>query len=268
LSKASGNLRPDLVVYLFAWSPLVLQHYIANAHNDLLVGALVAVAAYQLTSRRQAVLAPAVLVAAALVKYVTLPLIPISLWLIAKQRGKRQATIAAVIGGGVMLISALPYLNAWSAFRFDLISAQLNKVTAGSLYAFTFYLYRAATQLSSIPISIETFGFLLKILLWSIGLFVVAAEAYRFFRKREPSLDDWIATSSRILFAIIFIISSQFYSWYIGMFLPLTLMLPPGDRLRSFSVSLSGAHVFSLTSLSRKGIGYFLLTLFPAIIRT
>jgi hypothetical protein len=267
LSKALGNLRPDLTVYLFAWSPLVLQHHIANAHNDLLVGALVAVAAYQLTSQRQAIFAPAALGAAALIKYVTLPLIPVSLWLVAKQRGMRQAVTAAIVCCVVMLIPGIPYLNAWHAFRLDLISAQLNKITAGSFYSFLFYLYRAVSQAVSIPIPMKTFGFLLKILLWSIGCFIVAAEAYRFFRKREPSLDDWIATSSRILFAIIFIISSQFYSWYIGMFLPLTLMLPSEDRLKSFSVTLSGTHVFSLTSLSRKGIGYFVLTLLPAIIR-
>jgi hypothetical protein len=261
-------LRPDLVVYLFAWSPLVLEHHIANAHNDLIVGALVVVAAYQLRSRRQAIFAPAALVAAALIKYVTLPLIPISLWVVAKQHGKKQALIASAFGSIIVLMSAIPYIGKWSGFRFDLISAQLNKITAGSLYAFIFYLYRVASQSISMPVRIETFGFLLKILLWSIGLFVVAAEAYRFFRKREPSLDDWIATSSRILLAIIFIVSSQFYSWYIGMFLPLTLMLPTGDWLRSFSVSVNGAHVFSLTSLSRKGIGYFLLTLVPATIRT
>ena len=268
MSKAAGSLRPDLPVYLFAWSPLVLQHFIANAHNDLIVGCGVLVATYLLSSRQYASLAPAALVAVALIKYVTVPLVFISLWLVARQRGHRQASLALMVCGIVILLSASPYIGELRAFRLDLISAQLNKVTAGSLDAFVFYLYRTASRWIVPPSSIETFGFLLKMLLWSIGAFVIAVEAVAFFRKCEPSLDDWIATSSRILFVIIFIISSQFYSWYIGMFLPLTLMLRSEDWLRSFSISLNGAHLFSLTSISRKGIGYFLLTLFPALIRT
>src|SRR5262249_15275184 len=115
------------------------------------------------------------------------------------------------------------------------------------------------------PESIETFGLIVKILLWSIGAVATAGAIYRFCRRREPSLDDWIATCCGILTAIIFIASSQFYSWYIGMFFPLVLLLRTDHWLRTFSILLGGTHVFSLTSLSRKGVGYFLLTLIPLI---
>src|SRR5262249_53573929 len=158
-------------------------------------------------------------------------------------------------------VFCLPYLDSIATFRFNLISAQLAKTTAGSLYAFLFYIYRFVQPLLSPLPTAETFGFVLKMLLWFIGVAIVVTEAYRFCRKIEPVVEDWIASSSWIIFAIIFIASSQFYSWYLGMFLPLVLLMRAGDWLRSFAVLAGGTHLFSLTSLSRKGIGYFLLTL-------
>jgi hypothetical protein len=58
---------------------------------------------------------------------------------------------------------------------------------------------------------------------------------------------------------VIFVASSQFYAWYIGMVLPLALAMSPGHPLRVFVVLLSGTHLVSFTSVSRKAIGYFLL---------
>jgi hypothetical protein len=71
------------------------------------------------------------------------------------------------------------------------------------------------------------------------------------------TVGDIIAASSTVLFAVVCIASSQFYAWYIGMFFPLVLLLNESHWLRRFAVILGGAQVTSLTSLSRKGIGYF-----------
>jgi hypothetical protein len=263
LAKASGDLRPDLSLYLFAWSPLILQHHIANAHNDLVVGCLVVIATYLLSTEHD-MWAPAVLLASAMIKYVTLPLVPLCIWFIGRRRGWTRAVSALLMTIPVLALS-LPYLAGSAAFRFDLISAQLVKTTAGSLYAFLFYIYRFTARFMFAPVSAETFGFVLKMLLWFIGAAIVAVEGYRFCRRTKPALDDWITTSSWILFSIVFIASSQFYSWYLGMFFPLVLLMRTDHWLRSFSVLAGGTHVFSLTSLSRKGIGYFLLTLAAAV---
>src|SRR5262249_13839666 len=59
--SAFGFSRPDVGVYLFAWSPLILQHHIANAHNDILVGCLV-IASFYLLSGRVDFLAPSVMI--------------------------------------------------------------------------------------------------------------------------------------------------------------------------------------------------------------
>src|SRR5262249_12121336 len=59
--------RPDVVLYLYMWSPLILLQHVANAHNDLLMGFLI-VAGVWLVSDRKGVWAPAALVAATMVK--------------------------------------------------------------------------------------------------------------------------------------------------------------------------------------------------------
>jgi hypothetical protein len=73
-------------------------------------------------------------------------------------------------------------------------------------------------------------------------------------------LEDLIRVSVYILFVVIFVGSSQFYSWYIGMIFPAALLLREADWLRQLSILLAATHVLSMTSLSRKGIGYFILT--------
>jgi hypothetical protein len=259
LSKALGNPRPDVLMYLFIWSPLILLHHIANVHNDLLVGLSVLLATYLM--KRRPLWGPAILTAAAMLKFLTLPLIPLSLYFTWRVAGRRTAAAAAGLAGIVVAAVSLPYIPDLEHFHFNLISAQLGKTTAGSLYAFLFYGYRALARVGAPFGSLESFGFGLKIALWSTGAILILFESYGFLHKRRPTIEDWISTSSWILFVIIFVASSQFYSWYIAMWFPHVLLVRAENGLRSLSVSLSSAHTLSLTSLSRKGIGYFGLTL-------
>jgi hypothetical protein len=53
-----------------------------------------------------------------------------------------------------------------------------------------------------------------------------------------------------IMFVLICLVSSKFNAWYLGMILPLALPLDARDWLRRLIVLISGAQLFSLTSLS------------------
>ena len=248
--------RPDVVLYLFMWSPLILLHHIANAHNDLLMGFLI-VAAVSLVAHRKGMWAPAVLVAAMMVKYVAVLLIPGFLYFIARREGSRRMLAGILLAGAFAFAVSLPYAWDITRFRFDLMAAQLNKITAGSLFSFFFYIYRALSRLAAPLGSLESFGNGLRIVLWAVSAMLILRQARRFIVKLKPDLEDLIGLSSWILFAIIFIGSTQFYSWYIGMLFPLALLLREADALRRFVVLLSATHVLSLTSLRGKGIGYF-----------
>ena len=91
-------------------------------------------------------------------------------------------------------------------------------------------------------------------------------KGFDFVAKGKPELKDLISTSCWILFMIVFVASSQFYSWYIGMLFPLALLMGAEEWIRSLMIRLSATHVLSLTSLSRKGIGYFVLTTGAALV--
>ena len=250
-AKGFGLKRPDVATYLFLWSPLILQHHIANAHNDLLMGFLT-VAALVLLAGQAAVWSPAVLMVSAFVKYATLPLVPLSVLFIAKTRGWKQAVVGSVIASVIGVAMSFPYVTEVQRFRFDLMRAQLDKVTAGSLYAFVFYLYRWLSGADS-PLT------WLKVLLWGVALVWILWETWSFWSKPQPEVRDIARLCCVVLVAIILVGSSQFYSWYLGMILPIALLVER-DGVSDFVVTLGGTHVLSLTSLSRKGIGYFVLT--------
>jgi len=254
LTRVLGQARPDIALYLFTWSPLILLHHIANAHNDLLMGALIVLSVWLLNGKGS-IWAPAVLMMATMLKYAALPLLPLALIFIVRKEGWGRAMIGAVAAVLSGLLLSLPYWGSIGRFRFDLIFAQLSKTTAGSLYALVYYVYRA-TSLGSL----ETFGSMLKLVIWIVSLGFVTHAGLQFWKQKKPTLSSLIATCSVILFIVIFVASSQFYSWYIGMFLPLALLLDAQHWLRQLAVLLGGTHALSLTSLSRKGIGYFILT--------
>jgi hypothetical protein len=72
-----------------------------------------------------------------------------------------------------------------------------------------------------------------------------------------------------ILFALIFVASSQFFSWYIGMLFPLALLADRKTLLPDAVVLLTGGHMLSFTFLRRKAIGYFIFaTLVPILYLT
>ena len=76
-------------------------------------------------------------------------------------------------------------------------------------------------------------------------------------------IDRWTS----ILFGLIFVASSQFYAWYIGMMFPLALLTHRKTILADVVLVLSGAHMLSFTFLRRKAIGYFLIaTALPVLL--
>ncbi len=254
MARYFDDSRPDRTLYLFAWSPLVLQHHIANAHNDLIVGCLLLFAVKLLLDSR-GIWAPAVLLVATLVKYITLPIIPVFIWYIGKREGRYHAVLSIMIAMAMLSILSAPFIGDVSGFRFDLIASQIGKTTAGSLYSFVYYVCRFVA-----PGWNDAFGLMVRLLLWSGSAAIVGWKLFEFCRKAKPELQDVISVSTWILFLIVFVASSQFYSWYIGMLFPLTLVLRSEEWMRSLMILLSTTHVFSLTSLSRKGIGYFVVT--------
>jgi hypothetical protein len=82
-----------------------------------------------------------------------------------------------------------------------------------------------------------------------------------FLSCKQPVLESFMMIQrwTTILFVLIFVGSSQFYAWYIGMMFPLAILTRGTTLAADWVIALSGGHILSFTFLRRKAIGYFLL---------
>jgi hypothetical protein len=104
-------------------------------------------------------------------------------------------------------------------------------------------------------------------ILWLIVVIVGIRELKRSW-SRQPSTPKEIAIRwTSILFAVMFVGSSQFYAWYIGMIFPLSLLCVGTSTLSDILVLLSGTHMVGFTFLRHNHFAYFLLaTATPALL--
>src|SRR2546421_12224177 len=64
----------------------------------------------------------------------------------------------------------------------------------------------------------------------------------------------FIRKSLLAMFVLIFVASSKFYAWYLGMLLPLAPFMDPRYWLRRLVVLISGSELFSLTFMPQAHI--------------
>jgi len=89
---------------LFAWNPLVLFEYSANSHNDVVIVLFVLLALFALT-KEHPIVAFALILASASIKYATLPLIPLFfLYGIMHQSNHRKRLIYLLWIAGVSVV--------------------------------------------------------------------------------------------------------------------------------------------------------------------
>ena len=267
LWKASP-LVPDrnvkTVLYLYTWNPLVVLEYLANVHNDILIAFFVVLAAYALVSGRSFWIIPT-LTAAALIKYVTVILVPFAFIFVVRQKGLAQAIWSVVLAGVLVAVTAIPYFGQMSAFKYRLIAAQLSEST-GSLHSFLFYSYRAIVGLLPIFGSLSTFSAVIQTALWLLVAAFFVHQLYATWSdsslKQETVIQIWMS----ILFAVIVVGSSKFWAWYLGMLLPLALLRIGKSRIAYIILLMSCTHMLSFGSFRTKAIGYVLVaTIIPIL---
>src|SRR5262249_11244574 len=89
-ATALPHTRGKVLLYIYCWNPFIVLQNLADLHNDVIVGFLVVLAAYLLLKGRAVWTLP-LLVAAALIKYATLVLIPFALLFLLRSKGWRSA---------------------------------------------------------------------------------------------------------------------------------------------------------------------------------
>src|ERR1043166_5378614 len=150
-----GQDRPAVALYAFMWNPLVLMHHIANGHNDILVGCLVALALYLAVRGAELWIIP-VLVAATFLKYAPAlpvppalptfpkaapaPLVPPALVFIIKSKGWKTAAAGCALGALVAVLVSLPYVQDWRQFRLEDIRDNASLID-NSLHSLLIHIY-------------------------------------------------------------------------------------------------------------------------------
>ncbi|HME99287.1 MAG TPA: hypothetical protein VKK06_05380 [Terriglobia bacterium] len=253
------------ILYLYSWNPFAMLQYLADSHNDIIVAFLVVLAAYFLLKNRPIWSVP-LLVAAALVKYVTLVLVPFAFIFLIRRKGWREGVRAIVISVALVLAAAAPYATEYTSFKYRLILVQFSDST-GSLHAFVVYSFRALARMWPVLLgSVSNFGVVTKALLWIVFTIFVLHQLYVSWREPEEKPITMIQRWTSIMFVLIFVASSQFFAWYLGMMFPLALLTHRKTILAGCVIALSGTHMLSFTFLRRKAIGYFVFaTLIPIL---
>ncbi|MCA1594424.1 MAG: hypothetical protein LC754_17725 [Acidobacteria bacterium] len=261
-AKLSGHARPAVALYAFLWNPLVLMHHIANGHNDLLAGCLIALAFYLLLKDRCVWVVP-VLVAATLMKYAPALLIPPALIFVFRRKGWKVAALGCLLGALVFVLVSAPYLQDWRLLRLEDIRDNATLID-NSLHSLLIHIYENAARL--VPALDQFHGAVDALIKNTLRFGLLVFFVFQVYRARkDSSAYSLLERCTLILFVLICVASSKFNAWYLGMLLPPALLLEERHWLRRLIILISCTELLSLTFFKQAYmINYFGLIVVPA----
>jgi hypothetical protein len=249
-------------LYLVLWNPLVLMHHLANGHNDILIGCLVALSLYLAAAGALLWIVP-VLVAATLLKYAPAVLIPPALVFVVRRGGWKTAALSCLIGALLVAVVSAPYLKDWRQLKLEDIQDNATLID-NSLHSFLIHLFENLARLAPrlAPLHAAADWLIKTALRAGLLLFLV----YQWIRTPKEFTAEALARKSvLILYALVCVASSKFNAWYLAMLLPPALMLREGDWLRRLVVLTAAAELLSLTFFKQAYvINYAVMLLLPA----
>jgi hypothetical protein len=242
--------HPERVLYLLLWNPLLLMTGLVQGHNDILMALFSALAVYLALGRGWPLAMPA-LVAATLVKYLTGPLLPLAFLLLVRRHGWGKAVVSSALG--LLLGAALswPYLGDGPDFQVARSLANFTEMhnSLAAMLAFPFEVGGKLFPALAAHHAQATGA--IKLAGWALFGTVYAGVALRWLRNRTRDGATLLRDCVLVHFVLVCLVSSKFYPWYMGMFLPLALLLPAGDWLRRAVLAISCALVLSLTFINQ-----------------
>ncbi len=265
--------RPDLSLYLFLFSPMVLLHSLGNGHNDLLMTFFVMLGFF-CGANNNFVIAMSALVGGILIKYVWCLALPFFSHYIWRRAGLWTLVRSLAVGSATFFICCFSYLRDWNQFRNDEIEENL-AVNANSLPAvfeqlsltmkhavFHDHLPKWFSSDLAVLLTVTKFLLIVSFALWAVWLFCRVVQS-----GRDYSYTRMLEICVLAVLLAVCLISSKFYPWYIVMFFPVALWLPEDSEVRRLALTLSCSQLFAVTLLGHGHINNFLLlTALPLII--
>ena len=218
--KRQGAQAPVAGTLFFAWNPLMIFEAAANGHNDVAMACLALLAVYALAAGRVSLSYP-LLMASALVKFVTLVLFPVFLmaWLYGREQvaiRARGAAVGLLLAG--MLAAAL-YAPFWAGAETIGALKRGDLFTASPLaFAFFFLKDRGYADAGQ---TVRVGGSLL-LLLFVVGRTLLVRQGSRHL----------LAASFDILMAYFALATFWFQPWYLVVLVPVAAALEDTTRRR------------------------------------
>lgn len=128
--KRLGRPNCERTLYLLLWNPLILLHFVGDAHNDLLMGVCSAAGILCAVAGGWLAAMP-LLMGGALVKYGSLVLTPLLFVYLWKRYGKAKATMGMAVGVILCVAAAAPYLaRDWQNLALGRLAGTLSECPA------------------------------------------------------------------------------------------------------------------------------------------
>jgi hypothetical protein len=241
--------------------PLLLLHHGVNAHNDILVGFCMLMAA---TVGPAWAILPWV-TAGGLIKYAPLAVLPITLVYVGRTAGRRAVFIGLLVSVGLTLLVAWPYWLDGSPIQWSRIQENAG-LSHNSIQALLTSSLKAITGLTKDSAEIQRVAAGLKQLFWGGYLGFTGWQVWRALRAPEFNKAAWQHAVVLNLTVLILGVSAKYYAWYLGMCLPMGLILPDRSRLKQLLVLCALVQLFSLTALGQAHIiNTLVMTVFPMV---
>jgi alpha-1,6-mannosyltransferase len=260
-AKRLGRSRPVTDLYLFMWNPLVLLHHIANGHNDILTGYFVALAMYFAVVGAGFWIIP-MLALATLLKYGPAILLPFAIIYVIKNFGWKTAILSSLLATAIGVAVSAPFLIDWKVIRLEDIRDNATLID-NSLHSFLIHIFEnAARLLQSLSAYHGLVDAVIKnVLRLGLVMFFIA-QLVTIPKDFKPT--DLIRKSLLVMFVLICVASSKFNAWYMGMLLPIALLMDAKYWLRRVVVLITVAETFSLTFFKQAYIlNVFAMMLLP-----
>jgi hypothetical protein len=202
--------RLDYALLLMGWNPLVLIEGVANAHNDIMVGFLLALSAI-LVLRDRFHIALIALAASALTKYITLMMLPLYGGYAFLRTCPLKKKITDILWGicGAAVIAIICYLPFWEGGgTLSWVGSHLN-LSGRSFH----WMLRRALSLGDYP-----FGFLS----WAFGGLLLLYVLMLVRRCRSPL--DLLWRGTMLMFFYLIFCCFFNHPWYLLWIVPLVAL--------------------------------------------
>ena len=263
-STRLGRLNPVTSLYLFMWNPLILMQHVANGHNDLLAACFVMLALYLAIIGNGFWIIPA-LVVGALFKHAPAVVIPLAFIFVIKRHGWKTATTSCLVALVIVALAGLPFLPDWRSFRVTDIVINMTLID-NSFHSFLIHIFEVLARLiPALSAYHDAANSVIKNTL-RLGLLVfLVTQLVRI--SKSCSRKIFLEQSLLSMFVLICIVSSKFNAWYVGMLLPMALLLDEKYWLRRLVILVTSFELLSLTFFKQAYIlNYFTWIVLPALI--